>query len=106
MMWKLIDCGSYPWFVMEKQKYFHCVYGVTGEYKKIAVKISQKSMRSLSDKFYLAYLKSWPLGTASCRLDKTSAKFYTQLWKGKTKTKLMREILKQLKATNNGKRTN
>jgi hypothetical protein len=105
-MWKLIDCGSYPWFIMEKQKYFHCVYGVTGEYKKIAVKISQKSMRSLSDKFYLAYLKSWPLGTAPCRLDKDNAKFYIKLWKSKTKTKLMKEILKQLKATNNGKRTN
>ena len=21
-MWKLIDCGSYPWFVLEKKKYF------------------------------------------------------------------------------------
>ena len=37
-MWKLIDCGTYPWFVMEKQKYFHCVYGYNGEYKKLKVK--------------------------------------------------------------------
>ena len=37
-MWKLIDCGTYPWFVLEKQKYFHCVYGYTGEYKKLKVK--------------------------------------------------------------------
>ena len=34
-MWKLIDCGSYPWFVLEKQKYFHCVYALNGEYKKL-----------------------------------------------------------------------
>ena len=37
MTWKLIDCGTYPWFVMEKQKYFHCVYGYNGEYKKIKI---------------------------------------------------------------------
>ena len=34
-MWKLINCGTYLWFVMEKKKYFHCVYSNTGEYKKL-----------------------------------------------------------------------
>jgi len=57
-MWKLIDCGSYPWFVKETKKYFYCVYGVTGEQKKIPVRQIKKSMRVLRDKFYLAYLKS------------------------------------------------
>ena len=33
-MWKLIDCGTHPWFILEKQKYFHCVYAHNGEYKK------------------------------------------------------------------------
>ena len=37
-MWKLIDCGTYPWFVLEKQKYFHCVYALNGEYKKLNIK--------------------------------------------------------------------
>ena len=33
-MWKLIDCGTYPWFVKKSKKYYHCVYGVDGEHKK------------------------------------------------------------------------
>jgi len=98
-MWKLIDCGSYPWFVKETKKYFYCVYGVTGEQKKIPVRQIKKSMRVLRDKFYLAYLKSWPLDTASCRLDKISSKFYINLWKEKHKTNVMKEILKQMKVT-------
>ena len=28
-MWKLVDCGTYPWFVRETKKYFHCVYSLT-----------------------------------------------------------------------------
>ena len=34
-MWKLIDCGTYMWFVKTKLKYHHCVYAITGEYKKL-----------------------------------------------------------------------
>lgn len=105
-MWKLINCGTYPWFVMEKQKYFHCVYSLTGEYKKLKVKRTEVSMYGMHCKSYLAYLRTWPLSTAPCTLDTKNIKFYIQLWKSKTKTKLMKEILKQLKATNNGKRTN
>ena len=41
-MWKLIDCGTYPWFVMQKQKYFHCVYSLNGEYKKLITKFYKK----------------------------------------------------------------
>ena len=36
-MWKLIDCGTYLWFIKTKLKYHHCVYSNTGEYKKLKV---------------------------------------------------------------------
>ena len=96
-MWKLIDCGTYPWFVMEKKKYFHCVYSHTGEYKKLKVKRTKPSFQRCRG--YLAYLKTWPLNTALCILDKKAAKYYIKYWKDKNKTKLMKEILKQLRAT-------
>ena len=51
----------------------------------------------MNDKMYLAYLKTWPLSTASCILDSRAAKFYIKNWKDRTKTKLMKEILKQLR---------
>ena len=106
-MWRLIDCGTYLWFVLEKQKYFHCVYAYNGEYKKIKIDNRVKpKLYAMNDKMYLAYLKTWPLNTASCILDKKSAKFYIKHWKDKTKTKLMKEIIKQLKAAINGKGTN
>ena len=95
-MWKLIDCGTYPWFVMEKKKYFHCVYSNTGEYKKL--KMNEKKY-SLRDRMYIAYLKSWPLDAAPCILDKKAAKYYIKHWKNLYKTKRMKEILKQLRAT-------
>tara|TARA_R100000541_G_scaffold58920_2_gene71078 strand:+ start:44 stop:340 length:297 start_codon:yes stop_codon:yes gene_type:complete len=98
-MWKLIDCGSYPWFVLQKQKYFHCVYAYNGEYKKLKVKRNKMPMYMLSYKSYLGYLKTWPLDKASCRLNKKNAKFYINLWKNKNKTKLMKEIVKQLRLT-------
>ena len=44
MMWKLVDCGTYPWFVRETKKYFYCVYGVTGETKKLKVKRTEMPM--------------------------------------------------------------
>ena len=47
---------------------------------------------------YLASLKSWPIATAKCRLDRKVAKYYIQHWKDKNKTKMMKEILKQLRA--------
>ena len=96
-MWKLIDCGTYPWFVMEKQKYFHCVYSHTGEYKKLKVKRTEPLFQRCRE--YLAYLKTWPLDTAPCVLDKKAAKYYIKHWKDLYKTKRMKEILKQLRAT-------
>jgi len=99
MMWKLIDCGSYPWFVRETKKYFYCVYGVTGETKKLKVKRNEMPMYMMSCRAYLGYLRTWPLSTAPCRLDKKVAKFYIDLWKNKSKTNVMKEIIKQLKAT-------
>ena len=96
-MWKLIDCGTYPWFVMEKKKYFHCVYSHTGEYKKLKVKRTEPLYQRCRG--YLAYLKTWPLGTAPCILDRRAAKYYIRHWKDKNKTKMMKEILKQLRTT-------
>ena len=98
-MWKLVDCGTYPWFVMEKQKYFHCIYATTGEYKKLKVKRKETPMYMMNCRSYLAYLKTWSLSTSPCRLDKKTAKFYINHWKNKTKTKRIKEILKQLRAT-------
>ena len=98
MRWKLIDCGTYPWFVMERKKYFHCVYSNTGEYKKLKVNEKKYPLYMLRDRMYLSYLKSWPIATAKCMLDKKSAKFYVKHWRNLYKTKLMKEILKQLKA--------
>jgi len=98
-MWKLIDCGTYPWFVRETKKYFHCVYSLTGETKKLKVKRNEIPMYMSMHKSYLAYLKTWPLRTASCILDKKSAKFYIDLWKDRNKTNVMKEIIKQMKAT-------
>ena len=98
-MWKLVDCGTYPWFVRETKKYFHCVYSLTGETKKLKVKRNEIPMYMSMHKSYLAYLKTWPLKTASCILDKKSAKFYIDLWKDRNKTNVMKEIIKQMKAT-------
>jgi hypothetical protein len=96
-MWKLIDCGTYLWFVMEKQKYFHCIYSTTGEYKKLRVKRNEVPLYAQSYRGYLAYLRTWPLNKSSCILDRRTAKYYINNWKNKNKTKKMKEILKQLR---------
>lgn len=98
-MWKLIDCGTYPWFVLQKQKYFHCVYTYTGEYKKLKVKRNEIPMYMMPCRSYLGYLKTWPLDKSPCKLNKKNAKFYINLWKDKNKTKLMKQIIKQLRLT-------
>ena len=56
-------------------------------------------MYMINCRSYLAYLKTWSLSTSPCRLDKKTAKFYINHWKNKTKTKRIKEILKQLRAT-------
>ena len=96
-MWKLINCGTYLWFVMEKQKYFHCIYTATGEYKKLKVKRTKAPFYAQSCRGYLAYLRTWPLNKSPCILDKRIAKYYINNWKNKNKTKKMKEILKQLR---------
>ena len=98
-MWKLIDCGTYPWFVLEKKKDFHCVYSHTGEYKKLKVNRIKYKLYAMNDKMYLAYLKTWNLSSAKCILNKKRAKFYINHWKTKQKTKLMKEITTQLRLT-------
>ena len=82
---------------MQKQKYFHCVYALDGEYKKLKLKRTEVPMYMMNCRSYLAYLRTWPLSKSSCRLDRKIAKYYIQHWKNKTKTKLMKDILKQLR---------
>ena len=98
-MWKLINCGTYIWFIKTKLKYHHCVYAITGEYKKLKIERRKPGLYSGGiNKFYLAYLECWDLDKTPCRLDKKVAKFYINHWKKKEKTKRIKEILKQLKA--------
>jgi hypothetical protein len=82
---------------MEKQKYFHCVYTTTGEYKKLKVKRNEVPLYAQSYRGYLAYLRTWPLDKAPCILDRRAAKYYIGRWKKLNKTKRMKEILKQLR---------
>ena len=98
-MWKLVDCGTYLWFVLEKKKYIHCVYSYTGEYKKLRVGRVRPKLFAQNCRSYLAYLRNWPIETAPCMLNKKRAKFYIDHWKTKTKTKLIKEIIKQLRLT-------
>ena len=93
-MYKLIDCGSYFWFVKTDRKYHHCIYSVTGEYKKVR---RGNPATPVSQKMRLAYLMGWPLETAECTLNKKNAKFYLKLFKAITKTARIKEIIKQLK---------
>jgi|TARA_R100001530_G_C4291719_1_gene148197 hypothetical protein len=95
MNYKLIDCGSYVWFVKTDRKYHHCIYSVTGEYKKI--RRSANPLMPSNQKMRLAYLMGWNLETAPCILNKKNAKFYLKLWKQITKTLRIKEIMKQLK---------
>ena len=39
-MYKLIDCGTYPFFVKKSNKYYHCVYHYNGEHKKYKIQNS------------------------------------------------------------------
>ena len=45
-MWKLIDCGTYLWFVKQASKYFHCIKATTGEHKKIHRKATRQPLYS------------------------------------------------------------
>jgi hypothetical protein len=94
MTYKLIDCGTYIWFVKTDRKYHHCIYSVTGEYKKVK---RGKPMMPSNQKMKLAYLMDWPLETALCILDKKGAKFFLKLFRNFTKTARIKEIIKQLR---------
>ena len=73
------------------------MYSNTGEQKKIPVRYIKKSMLSLRDKMYLSYLKSWPIDTAPCILDRKNAKYYIKHFNILHKTNIMKEIIKQLR---------
>ena len=96
-MWKLIDCGTYLWFVKQASKYFHCIKATSGEHKKIHRKATRQSLYSGRDSMAVAYLRNWNLETAECIINKNSYKFFHKQWKSYRKNMLMKEILKQLK---------
>ena len=97
-MWKLIDCGSYPWFIKKSQKFYHCVYHVDGEYKKIKI---QNSYIKTSEKTKYTSVKDWLSNDGfekhPCIINKKTYIFHKKQWKGMRHTVLMKEILKQLK---------
>ena len=97
-MWKLVDVGSYPWFIKTERKYIHCVKATTGEYKKLPIKKFAKTYGLLLNfKTDLAYLMSWPLQEATDILNARSIKFYLKHWKTKDKTLIVKDILKYIK---------
>ena len=96
-MWKLIDCGTYLWFVKQASKYFHCIKATNGEHKKIHRKATRQSLYIGRDSMAVAYLRIWNLEKAECVINKNSYKFFHKQWKNYRKTMLMKEILKQLK---------
>ena len=96
-MWKLIDCGTYLWFVKQASKYFHCIKATNGEHKKIHRKATRQSLYIGRDSMAVAYLRIWNLEKAECVINKNSYKFFHKQWKSYRKTMLMKEILKQLK---------
>lgn len=97
-MWKLIDCGSYPWFIKKSKKFYHCVYHVDGEYKKIKI---QNSYIKTSEKTKYTSVKDWLSNDGfekhPCIINKKTYIFHKKQWKGMRHTVLMKEILKQLK---------
>ena len=96
-MWKLIDCGTYLWFVKQASKYFHCIKATSGEHKKIHRKATRQSLYIGRDSMAVAYLRNWNLEKAECVINKNSYKFFHKQWKNYRMTMLMKEILKQLK---------
>ena len=96
-MWRLIDCGTYLWFIKKSKKYYHCVYHLDGEHKKIKFNATKYPLYSTSEKMKYAYLKTWNLDDNKCIIDRKTYKFHYRLWKNLRKQVLMKEILKQLK---------
>ena len=98
-MYKLIDCGTYVWFVKKSNKYFHCVYSVDGEHKKLSIK--NNYLKNISEKTKYSNLKSFlsyeGFEKQPCIINNKTHKFYNKIWKRLNKTLLMKEVLKQLK---------
>ena len=67
-MWKLIDCGTYLWFVKQASKYFHCIKATSGEHKKIHRKATRQPLYSGRDSMAVAYLRNWNLETAERKI--------------------------------------
>ena len=98
-MYKFIDCGTYLWFVKKSHKYFHCVYYVNGEHKRLKLNAIRKPLYLSNDKMKYAYLKNWNLDTAKCNISNYKITYRKMLknWRHLNKTSYMKEVLQQLK---------
>ena len=95
-MYKLIDCGTYPFFIKKYNKYYHCVAHYDGEHKQY--KIQNSYAKNLNERTKYSYLKD-----ALANFDKandqwsTTFKKLSKHWKKLNKTSYMKEVLEQLK---------
>ena len=98
-MYKLIDCGTYPFFVKKSNKYYHCVYHYNGEHKKYKIKNSYIPNPSEHTKYN--YLKSniALFDNAKCNISNWKVTYRKMLknWRHLNKTSYMKEVLQQLK---------
>ena len=102
-MYKLIDCGTYPFFIKKSNKYFHCVYHLNGEHKKY--KIQNSYAKNLNERTKYGYLKDHLVNfdKAECKISKWKITYRKMLkyWKSTSKTLYMKEVLQQLKKLEN-----
>ena len=98
-MYKLIDCGTYPFFVKKSNKYYHCVYHYNGEHKKY--KIQNSYIPNPSEHTKYNYLKSniALFDNAKCNISDWKVTYRKMLknWRHLNKTSYMKEVLQQLK---------
>ena len=98
-MYKLIDCGTYPFFVKKSNKYYHCVYHYNGEHKKY--KIQNSYVPNPSEHTKYNYLKSniALFDNAKCNISNWKVTYRKMLknWRNLNKTSYMKEVLQQLK---------
>jgi len=95
-MYKLIDCGTYPFFIKKSNKYYHCVAHFDGEHKQY--KIQNSYAKNLNERIKYSYLKDH-LANFDKADDQWSTTFrkLSKHWKNLNKTSYMKEVLQQLK---------
>ena len=104
-MWKLINCGTYFWYIRTDRKYHHCYkpYG----HKSIKVKIGRANPTVLQ-RFDINYLHLWlrlydeGKTTLECyipRMKMKNRKIEIARLKENPQTKKVREIIKTIQDT-------